>query len=241
MLVTALGLLLGGRADTGAVRTGARAARVEGVVARRRGRSPRSPTSTAARSRPASCCSAGRSPPRVARAPSWAAPRCRPPRWPRVGDALVAVHGQSDQHRLLKPEAQRDALDAFAGARARRGAGALPRRVHAGCARSRPSCARCSARRASAPARPTCSGSGSRRSRRSTRSRGEDESLADRGVPARVRRHAAHRGRDRPRGAVVRPGRARRARRGGRRPPGAGERARARPRGRPAWPTGSPR
>ena len=32
MLVTALGLLLGGRADTGAVRTGARAARVEGVV-----------------------------------------------------------------------------------------------------------------------------------------------------------------------------------------------------------------
>ena len=34
----------------------------------------------------------------------------------RVGDALVAVHGQSDQHRLLRPEAQRDALDAFAGA-----------------------------------------------------------------------------------------------------------------------------
>ena len=32
MLVTALGLLLGGRADAGAVRTGARAARVEGVV-----------------------------------------------------------------------------------------------------------------------------------------------------------------------------------------------------------------
>ena len=32
MIVTALGLLLGGRADTGAVRTGARTARVEGVV-----------------------------------------------------------------------------------------------------------------------------------------------------------------------------------------------------------------
>src|SRR3954464_14037812 len=32
MIVTALGLLLGGRADTGAVRTGAKAARVEGVV-----------------------------------------------------------------------------------------------------------------------------------------------------------------------------------------------------------------
>ena len=32
MIVTALGLLLGGRADSGAVRTGAKAARVEGVV-----------------------------------------------------------------------------------------------------------------------------------------------------------------------------------------------------------------
>src|SRR3712207_1962325 len=32
MLVTALGLILGGRADSGAVRTGAAAARVEGVV-----------------------------------------------------------------------------------------------------------------------------------------------------------------------------------------------------------------
>src|SRR5690348_17989745 len=32
MVVTALGLLLGGRADSGAVRTGARAARVEGLV-----------------------------------------------------------------------------------------------------------------------------------------------------------------------------------------------------------------
>ena len=30
MIVTALGLLLGGRADTGSVRTGARSARIEG-------------------------------------------------------------------------------------------------------------------------------------------------------------------------------------------------------------------
>jgi DNA repair protein RecN (Recombination protein N) len=33
MIVTALGLLLGGRADSGAVRSGAKLARVEGVVA----------------------------------------------------------------------------------------------------------------------------------------------------------------------------------------------------------------
>jgi len=33
-----------------------------------------------------------------------------------VAEPLVAVHGQSDQHRLLKPRAQRDALDRFGGA-----------------------------------------------------------------------------------------------------------------------------
>ena len=58
MVVTALGLLLGGRADTGAVRTGAKAARVEGVV-QRRGPARRSPPrsrSSAARSRTTGCC-----------------------------------------------------------------------------------------------------------------------------------------------------------------------------------------
>jgi DNA repair protein RecN (Recombination protein N) len=33
-----------------------------------------------------------------------------------LADRLVAVHGQSDQHRLLSPAAQREALDRFAGA-----------------------------------------------------------------------------------------------------------------------------
>jgi DNA repair protein RecN (Recombination protein N) len=115
MLVTALGLLLGGRADTGAVRTGARAARVEGVVradsqlcgiadehggeveagllllGRQVSAEGRSRAFLGGASVPASALS-------------------------RVGEALVAVHGQSDQHRLLRPEAQRDSLDAFAGA-----------------------------------------------------------------------------------------------------------------------------
>jgi DNA repair protein RecN (Recombination protein N) len=114
MLVTALGLLLGGRADTGAVRTGARAARVEGVVraddkitqiadehggevesgqlllGRQVSAEGRSRAFLGGASVPASALS-------------------------RVGEALVAVHGQSDQHRLLRPEAQRDGLDAFAG------------------------------------------------------------------------------------------------------------------------------
>ena len=114
MLVTALGLLLGGRADTGAVRTGARAARVEGVVradarlteiADEHGGEVESgqlllgrQVSAEGRSR---AFLGGASVPASALA--------------RVGEALVAVHGQSDQHRLLRPEAQRDALDAFAG------------------------------------------------------------------------------------------------------------------------------
>ena len=34
-----------------------------------------------------------------------------------LAEPLVAVHGQSDQHRLLAPRAQRDALDRFAGDR----------------------------------------------------------------------------------------------------------------------------
>ena len=46
---------------------------------------------------------------------SWAGPRCPCPSWPAVAEPLVAVHGQADQHRLLQPRAQRDALDAFGG------------------------------------------------------------------------------------------------------------------------------
>jgi DNA repair protein RecN (Recombination protein N) len=122
MVVTALGLLLGGRADAGAVRTGRRAARVEGVVeiasqpdadqlvravdetggAVEDGRLLLArQVSAEGRSR---AFVAGASVP-VATLTSLAAP-------------LVAVHGQSDQHRLLQPSAQRDALDRFAGSEA---------------------------------------------------------------------------------------------------------------------------
>ena len=118
MVVTALGLLLGGRADSGAVRTGAKQARVEGVVgvdgvpevadllaevggelddgrlllARQ--------VSAEGRSR---AFAGGAGVPVAALG--------------RLADSLVAVHGQSDQHRLLQAGAQRDALDRFAGAR----------------------------------------------------------------------------------------------------------------------------
>ena len=115
MLVTALGLLLGGRADAGAVRTGARTARVEGrfaaddelraavddlggepdddgsvLFARQVSAEGRSRAYAGGASVPVGSLST-------------------------LTDALVAVHGQSDQHRLLRQEAQRDALDRFAG------------------------------------------------------------------------------------------------------------------------------
>jgi DNA repair protein RecN (Recombination protein N) len=118
MLVTALGLLLGGRADTGSVRTGATAARVEGVVrvddlgwfataieeaggaveddrvvlARNVSAEGRSRAFAGGASVPVSVLAG-------------------------LAEPLVAVHGQSDQHRLLAPRAQRDALDRFAGDR----------------------------------------------------------------------------------------------------------------------------
>jgi DNA repair protein RecN (Recombination protein N) len=116
MVVTALGLLMGGRVDTGAVRTGAKSARIEGVVhagalpgllaavdelggeaeddrvllARNISGEGRSRAFVGGASVPASQLS-------------------------ELTDDLVAVHGQSDQHRLLRPAAQRDALDRFGG------------------------------------------------------------------------------------------------------------------------------
>src|SRR6478752_124710 len=116
MVVTALGLLLGGRADSGAVRSGSRAARVEGslrvsslpevatavdeaggevegdhvLLARNVSAEGRSRAFVGGASVPVSQLAA-------------------------VAEPLVAVHGQADQHRLLQPRAQRAALDAFGG------------------------------------------------------------------------------------------------------------------------------
>ncbi|MBS46130.1 MAG: DNA repair protein RecN [Nocardioides sp.] len=117
MVVTALGLLLGGRADTGAVRTGAKQARVEGVVDLRRlpstvagvedaGGEVEDDTVVLARN----VAAEGRSRAFVGGA---AVPVTT---LAAVAEPLVAVHGQSDQHRLLQPRAQRDAVDRFGGA-----------------------------------------------------------------------------------------------------------------------------
>jgi DNA repair protein RecN (Recombination protein N) len=120
MVVTALGLLLGGRADSGAVRTGARTARVEGVVVtddlpelvdgvEEAGGTVEDGRVVLARNVSAE----GRSRAFVGGASVPVATLSG------VSEPLVAVHGQSDQHRLLRPRAQRDALDRFGGDRLR--------------------------------------------------------------------------------------------------------------------------
>lgn len=116
MIVTALGLLLGGRADSGAVRTGSASARVEGIV-----RAEALPDFVAAVDEAGGSAedsrvvlarnvsAEGRSRAYVGGASVPVATLAE------VTEPLVAVHGQSDQHRLLQPRAQRAALDRFGG------------------------------------------------------------------------------------------------------------------------------
>lgn len=116
MVVTALALLLGGRADSGAVRSGAASARVEGIVdvsglpslasaVEEAGGTVEDDRVVFARN----VAAEGRSRAYVGGAAVPVATLAE------LLAPLVAVHGQSDQHRLLQPRAQRAALDAFGG------------------------------------------------------------------------------------------------------------------------------
>ena len=116
MIVTALGLLLGGRADSGAVRTGAKTARVEGVVrvdglasfaraVEEAGGEVEDDRVVLARNVSAE----GRSRAFVGGASVPVSSLAE------LAEPLVAVHGQSDQHRLLQARTQREALDRFGG------------------------------------------------------------------------------------------------------------------------------
>ena len=167
MVVTALGLLLGGRADTGAVRSGARNARVEGVV-----------TADALPGLAAAVHEAGgeveddrvvlaRNISAEGRSRAWVGGATVPASTlAAVAEPLVAVHGQSDQHRLLRSQAQREALDRFGGAKVQ---GLLetcerPARAADDDRERAPGGRR--PRHVSGPERPTSSGSASARSRR---------------------------------------------------------------------------
>jgi DNA repair protein RecN (Recombination protein N) len=117
MVVTALGLLLGGRADSGAVRQGARQARVEGAL-----RVDSAASAVGARAEDAGAelddgsLILARTVSAEGRSRAFAGGASVPATLlSELAQDLVAVHGQSDQQRLLGPAEQRDRLDAFGG------------------------------------------------------------------------------------------------------------------------------
>jgi DNA repair protein RecN (Recombination protein N) len=118
MVVSALRLLLGARADSGAVRAGASSARVEGIVrtgAWSQALEPRldelgAEVDDGALVIARQVAAEGRSRATVggAAVPVGALSE--------ISQALVVVHGQADQHRLQSAAEQLDALDRYAGA-----------------------------------------------------------------------------------------------------------------------------
>lgn len=122
MLVTALGLLLGHRADTGAVRTGAAAARVEGAIrvdlTTAAGRAIAEGVADAGGETDEGVLLIGRQVSAESRSRAFVGGVAVPIAvLSGLADRLVAVHGQSDQHRLLRAETQLDALDEYGGAK----------------------------------------------------------------------------------------------------------------------------
>lgn len=114
MVVTALGLLLGGRADSGAVRAGAKQARVEGLVAAKALPELVSAVEEAGGEAEDGGVVLARNVSAEGRSRAFAGGAAVPvATLAELAEPLVAVHGQSDQHRLLKAQTQRHALDRF--------------------------------------------------------------------------------------------------------------------------------
>ncbi|MGP3967570.1 DNA repair protein RecN [Streptomyces sp. 6N223] len=116
MVVTSLGLLLGGRADAGLVRLGAPAAVVEGRIAVE----PDAPAARRAEEAGAELDEGAllisRTISAEGRSRAHVGGRSVPAGLlAELGEELVAVHGQTDQQGLLRPARQRQALDRYAG------------------------------------------------------------------------------------------------------------------------------
>ncbi|WP_028048042.1 DNA repair protein RecN [Cellulomonas sp. URHD0024] len=120
MVLTALGLLLGGKADSATVRIGAPSAAVEGRVSLEPGSAALDRAGEAGAEldddgslvlvRTVGAGSTGRS-------RAFLGGRSVPQTvLAELADELVTVHGQADQARLRSPSHQREALDAFVGA-----------------------------------------------------------------------------------------------------------------------------
>jgi len=118
MVVTGLGLLMGGRADAGSVREGMTAAVVEGRIAVL----PGGPVATRAVEAGAvlddgDVLIVSRTVPAEGRGRAHVGGRSVPVALlAELAEELVTVHGQSDQLRLRSTARQREALDRFAGA-----------------------------------------------------------------------------------------------------------------------------
>ncbi|MEU5052145.1 DNA repair protein RecN [Streptomyces sp. NPDC021096] len=116
MVVTSLGLLLGGRADPALVRVGAKAAVVEGRIAV----DGRSPVAVRAEEAGAELDDGtlliSRTLSAEGRSRAHVGGRSVPVGLlAELADDLAAVHGQTDQQGLLRPARQRQALDRYAG------------------------------------------------------------------------------------------------------------------------------
>ena len=116
MVVTALGLLFGGRADPARVRPGAARAAVEGRLLVSAEIEREVEEAGGELDDDGSVLVLSRSVSAEGRSRAFAGGRSVPVSLLQVlADDLVAVHGQADQQQLLKPGRQRDALDRFGG------------------------------------------------------------------------------------------------------------------------------
>jgi DNA repair protein RecN (Recombination protein N) len=116
MVVTSLGLLLGGRADAGLVRNGAERAVVEGRVLLPAGSPVAARAVEAGAELDGDVLLLSRTLSAEGRSRAHVGGRSVPMSLlASLGEDLIAVHGQTDQQRLLAPARQRGALDRYAG------------------------------------------------------------------------------------------------------------------------------
>ncbi|CAB4906909.1 MAG: DNA repair protein RecN [Actinobacteria bacterium] len=116
MVVTALGLLRGERAETARVRSGSHQAWVEGRWLLEHPETVRARVEEAGATLEGNELLMGRSVSTEGRSRAVVCGRSTPiGTLGEIGDALVAVHGQSEQVRLRSSSAQREMLDRFAG------------------------------------------------------------------------------------------------------------------------------
>lgn len=116
MVVTSLGLLLGGRADPALVRIGAKAAVVEGRLVMRPDAAAAVRAEEAGAELDDGALLISRTVSAEGRSRAHVGGRSVPVGLlAELADDLVAVHGQTDQQGLLRPARQRQALDRYAG------------------------------------------------------------------------------------------------------------------------------